>query len=344
MAKRYTQQQIEDLVKKSYNGEYKLISQYTKMKDPALVIHLKCNKKIKVTNLKSFFQNKNHCCKECYPNKINKRGRHLTEEEFLKKFISVLKNEYSYLGGYKFMTYKITVKHNICGFIFQATPKMMIGSKKSRCPICSNKNRGKYALKENYLEEILKLSPNGKEYKWLEPYKNNNKIKIKIKHKICGFEYMVKPNDFQQGYRCPKCCNNSSKEVLFIENYFLNNKIDYEREKKFSNCKYKLYLPFDFYLKKINYLIEFDGEQHFKPSGWNDLKEQRLRDEIKNNFCFKHKINFIRLHYRLKIKDIKLILDELIKNKSLSKTTIMKYKILIKQNKTIFNKKSYYKN
>lgn len=55
---------------------------------------------------------------------------------------------------------------------------------------------------EQFVEEVYKLVAN--EYTILSNYKGS-KIKILIKHNKCDNEYEVKPNDFLNGRRCPKC-------------------------------------------------------------------------------------------------------------------------------------------
>lgn len=75
-------------------------------------------------------------------------------------------------------------------------------------------------------------------------------------------------------------------------------------------------LKFDFQVG--NYLIEYDGEQHFIPQSFGDtkisaelkLKTTQLHDKIKNEYCIKHNIPLIRIpytHYEdLKIEDLLL--------------------------------------
>lgn len=80
------------------------------------------------------------------------------------------------------------------------------------------------------------------------------------------------------------------------------NNIKYSREKTFDDC----ILPsgckarFDFYVND-SYLIEFDGEQHFHPTGvlFNEerVKEIQLHDDIKNKYCIDHNIILIRIPY-----------------------------------------------
>lgn len=50
------------------------------------------------------------------------------------------------------------------------------------------------------------------EYSVLGEYVNNS-TKIEMKHNTCGHIYKVRPNDFQQGYRCPICSHRSYKKT-----------------------------------------------------------------------------------------------------------------------------------
>ena len=65
---------------------------------------------------------------------------------------------------------------------------------------------------------------------------------------------------------------------------------------------------FDFYVNQ-QYIIEFDGEQHYKPidyfGGQEALIATQKRDQIKNSYCFNHNIPIIRIPYD-KIEDISL--------------------------------------
>jgi hypothetical protein len=77
--------------------------------------------------------------------------------------------------------------------------------------------------------------------------------------------------------------------------------IQFEREKRFPDCKHKYTLPFDFYLPSLNALIEFDGQGHFHPierfGGQEALDDVRLRDSIKNEYCASKSIPLLRIKY-----------------------------------------------
>lgn len=74
------------------------------------------------------------------------------------------------------------------------------------------------------------------------------------------------------------------------------NHISYERQKYIPEIrKY-----FDFYVDN-EYMIEFDGEQHFHPvehfGGEEKFKQQKQYDELKNEWCLDHRIPLIRIRY-----------------------------------------------
>jgi len=88
-----------------------------------------------------------------------------------------------------------------------------------------------------------------------------------------------------------------------IERYLDRNNYSYIYEHKFDDCRNINPLRFDFYIPDLNTVIEFDGEQHFKPTSFSSSKEESVinyeyikrNDEIKNQYCLKNNINLIRL-------------------------------------------------
>lgn len=68
-------------------------------------------------------------------------------------------------------------------------------------------------------------------------------------------------------------------------------------QKKFSECRTTKALPFDFYIRSLNMIVEADGAQHYatgKPE-WHMCKNT---DEFKNNFCKEHGISMLRVRHR----------------------------------------------
>lgn len=125
----------------------------------------------------------------------------------------------------------------------------------------------------------------------------------------CGNIVYVSYGDLTR-YRKTSCgCSNYSNMENFIANILLENKINYIPQARFSECRNIYPLPFDFYLYEYNTIIEYDGEQHFRPieyfGGNESFKKIVLNDNIKNDYCIKNNINLIRLPYSLTEQEIK---------------------------------------
>lgn len=111
-------------------------------------------------------------------------------------------------------------------------------------------------------------------------------------------------------------CLNSKGEYKVAQILEKNN-IKFEKQKIYEDLRTtKFGAPkFDFYITEENYLIEYDGQQHFEHTnlGWNDeehFKRVKERDELKNEYCKSHGIPLIRIPYtqyeELSIEDLRL--------------------------------------
>lgn len=120
----------------------------------------------------------------------------------------------------------------------------------------------------------------------------------------CGNFKKVSRNSLLNGNTKSCGCLASYGEPL-IEKLLKENNIEYEKQKTFSSCTFsdtnKLVF-FDFYIPKQNYLIEFDGIQHYqtKNKGW-DTEDKLLKtqehDKIKNQWCKENNMPLIRIPY-----------------------------------------------
>ena len=109
----------------------------------------------------------------------------------------------------------------------------------------------------------------------------------------------------------------SSKGENTITQLLIDNNILFIKQQKFNTCRFPdtgHLAKFDFYLPSLNYLIEYDGEQHFKyTAGWNskeDFEKTKIHDAYKNQWCKENNIPLIRIPYThlkdLCIKDLQL--------------------------------------
>ena len=126
----------------------------------------------------------------------------------------------------------------------------------------------------------------------------------------CGKEVDVRSNNLISGNTFSCGCLKQSHGEYLIEQLLQKNNMQYEKEKTFSSCVFndtKQLARFDFYVNN-QYIIEFDGEQHFNytQTGWN-TKENFIKtkehDNYKNQWCKENNIPIIRIPY-LHEKDI----------------------------------------
>lgn len=119
----------------------------------------------------------------------------------------------------------------------------------------------------------------------------------------CGTIIEVINQDLFSGHT-KSCGCIKSKGQLKISTLLINNNIPFEKEKQFETCIYSKQNTkprFDFYVNN-EYLIEYDGKQHFQSSqsGWDTLEQLKLtkkRDAFKNQWCKNNNIPLIRIPY-----------------------------------------------
>lgn len=93
---------------------------------------------------------------------------------------------------------------------------------------------------------------------------------------------------------CPFCVNKTEGKLF---NWLQNNDYVVEKSKRFEWCKNKRPLPYDFFIKKLNLIIELDGDQHFFRAGkWDSPKKTQKNDKYKTKCANKHGISVIRIY------------------------------------------------
>lgn len=291
MPPRLTTEQVRSRVREIGDGEYHLVGKYTSANRPIHVLHGPCGTVIEV-QAKGFLQEGDGRCRTCHPTAA-KRGPKMTEEGFRQRFAEQLGDEYAVAGPFEGYKKPVLVRHAACGTEWIVTPHMLLGSKQRRCPTCASKGRGSHLRSADYLQKVLASQEWGGEYEWLEEYGGDNKAKLLIRHTTCDREYRVRPNDFQQGYRCPHCASDASESYgsAVIAGLLEELGVEYERETTYDGLRRVGKLRFDFDIPLLDghrLLIEYDGQQHFRASGFitqRMLARNQERDRIKDQFC-----------------------------------------------------------
>lgn len=130
----------------------------------------------------------------------------------------------------------------------------------------------------------------------------------------CGKECVASSRNLLSGYKKSCGCLASAGENI-ISSILDKHKIKYEPQKSFDDLRLtkNSFAKFDFFVEG-KYIIEFDGEQHFKSTGgWSTethLKKTQENDRIKTEYCIKHDIPIIRIPYTKKDITVSDLLPE----------------------------------
>lgn len=166
------------------------------------------------------------------------------------------------------------------------------------CDFCWYKNKPFYSKKEYHDLSVAK-NP-GIE---LSEF-SDRRVPIVCKCKTCGFVFEKLPREVLNGVSCSNCNASSGEQI--VSAYLDSLGIKYEKEKTFDDLSDIRKLRFDFYLPNENAVIEFDGLQHSRPvmfyaktvvEAISSFEKLRHRDELKNDYCRKNKIQLLRIPY-----------------------------------------------
>ena len=127
-----------------------------------------------------------------------------------------------------------------------------------------------------------------------------------ICHNCGNNNFEIRTNSLQNGNSKSCGCIKSRGETI-IAKILKDNNINFAREYKFMDLKSENNVPyrFDFAVfsfdNKLDYLIEFDGRQHYESveywGGEDYLKYLQQCDKIKNNYAKQNNIKMIRIPY-----------------------------------------------
>jgi len=248
-------------------------------------------------------------CPKCY-REIRKYINLKTQSDFLKSANIVHNDKYQYSEYINDRT-KIII---FCPFHgeFKQTPNDHLqghGCRKCGSNIITQKTIKKQS---DFIEECNQKHNFFYDNRELKYTNAHNKVKI-----ICPEHglFLQSANHHRRGSKCPKCIQKSTGENL-IRQFLNKNKITFEEQKRFADCVNKKQLPFDFYIKDLQILVEYQGRQHFEPVKWsnnwndqdayNNLIETQKNDSIKKEWCSKNNIKLIKISYldKFKIEEI----------------------------------------
>lgn len=289
-----TEDMFKEILKDVHSQNIFLISSYTNKTNK---VEVQCKEGHKWQTTPNHLIKRKQGCRKCHT--LSKR---MSDSQFKKILKENHQGEIIALEKYVQSKTRLKVKCMKCGKIYSTEPRNVM---RNGCHNCANRRTPEEfekKLKEMHLNEIVAL----------EKYKTHRDY-IKVRHK-CGFIWSVQSGELirKDPAGCPLCA--SSKGNKLIQKILVKNNIEFEREKRFPTCKYKIPMPFDFFIPQKKILIEFDGEQHFIAidfwGGQKGLEERMAKDNIKDEWAKKNNYKLFRIKFDANINsEMKKILN-----------------------------------
>jgi ferredoxin-like protein FixX len=243
-----------------------------------------------------------HGCPKC-------AGRGFSEKEMFDTFVDQSNEIHQYKYDYSQVDFSKKKLAIICPdhSIFFQTKRGHV-TNKSGCPRCGTQRTIEKTLlpKETFIEKSVKK--HGQKYSYDKVIYQGAHKKVII---ICPEhgDFSITPaNHWSRGVGCPSCLrSNPTKGETIIYSWLRDHNILFETQKTFPDLFFKSKkgrLKYDAYVEKLNLLIEYDGEYHYKPMTFsksisaNDLFSlTQERDRIKNEYAKKKGINLLRIRF-----------------------------------------------
>lgn len=236
----------------------------------------------------------------------------VTEEEFLNRVKEKFGDKFD-LSKMNYIDYTtpITIICPIHGE-FEMTPQALVNCDNG-CPECGKMVQvmKRSDTTESFIEKARKV--HGDKYDYSLVQYVHSKIPVKIicpKHGI----FEQKPVNHLVGKGCPYCAN--SKGETFISNYLKEKEIPYTSQYLCRFGHWRLYADFYLMINNKEYVIEYNGRQHYYPvqrfGGEERFQHQVERDQALKEYCECHNINYVEIRYDWKHDKIISILDNII--------------------------------
>lgn len=246
--------------------------------------------------------------------------KRLTTDEFITKARIVHGDTYSYINTvYTKAATKVVISCITHGDFLQRPNDHISG--RSGCPKCKAVKIGDTKRKSHISVISSFENIHGDTYDYSNVSYTNMKRKVTVICKKHG-RFSISPEKHLLGRGCQEC-NMSSGEAM-VAQCLASLGLEYERQKIFENLKVISHLKFDFYLPKLNALIEYDGAQHSMLSSvfrnatsTNDEIVERFLKTIeydchKNIFANNERMYLLRIPYTANSHNIKNILEHFV--------------------------------
>ena len=288
-----TAEQFQQELESRFPNNHIRILEYTKASGPIVYECLDCGKIYKKSRANHLYENKTLCSK-CYSGKTSK-----VREAFLQRLeldgFELLDNPN------KSIAEKFHIRCKKCGREYDY--KIQMGAtKKINCRFCGV---GGFPIDQQTYEKRLKEA--GLDDFTVLKFVNMTHS-VTLSHK-CGYVFSQLPENFLRSGNCPKCSPRKSSGEKRIATFLEDKKIPFEEQKKFEGNGL---LSYDFFIPSRRMLIEYQGEQHYRPvkhfGGEEKFAIQQQRDLKKRRFAEENNYTLLEISY-LDFNNIEKILE-----------------------------------
>lgn len=264
--------------------EYVFLEDYVDAKTYINALHKPCGEVVPI--LPNTFISRGSGCKDC-SRKRGAKKQAKSHEDVIQSFPESIVPLTRYQSAFKNMI----VYCKKCDKTYPTTARELI---KSGCTRCAKT----YKRDINDVKDEISDLTNGEYIVLSDDYKNAH-THIEVLHKKCGNPYPVTTHNFRRGKRCPYC--KESKGEKLVSDVLESFNIPFITQVKFEDLKLQRQLSYDFFLKDSNILIEYQGEQHYKPvelfGGERQFKIQVKRDALKRKYASDNGITLLEIPY-----------------------------------------------
>jgi hypothetical protein len=234
-----------------------------------------------------------------------------TKEQFITQATKTHNGKYDYSKvNYKNSEQKVEIICPIHGSFFQTPSSHLAGR---GCPDCSGHKRKDT---EKFISEARKIHGDFYDYSLVDYENKCSRVKI-----ICPIHgvFEQKAENHLMGRGCSLCKRSIGEErvALILDKYNVEYVTQYALPNTSLLCTNRT-LYIDFYIKKRNTIIEYNGVQHYRPieqfGGKEQFELQQERDMALRQYCKEHKIKLIEIPY-LDFDNIETILKKELKLK-----------------------------
>lgn len=251
------------------------------------------------------YDKKAGCCPLCRYEKLRK-SLALDKNLFVKKSIAVHGEKYDY-SNLEYVNMHTPVKI-VCpthGEYFKTPLEHLKGC---GCPQCQ-------PLVKIDTNMFIKISQNihGNIYDYSKSIYTKARDKVCITCPIHG-DFLQQASLHMHGAGCPHCKKSFGEDR--VRKYLKSKNVRYIEQYKILNdnsiCKNKHFYV-DFFIPDVNLVIEYNGQQHYRKTGFGNgdikLAKTQARDNSLRKYCNTHNIRLIEIPY-WDYKNIEVVLDK----------------------------------